>query len=121
MEGRVFAPDGRTAAPGVTVYAYNTDREGYYGANRREYPPRICGWMQTDAGGRYDLRTIHPGCYPGMRVPAHIHFELWGAGYPPQWTEELKFAGERYLTPDAVAQDARLGEFRAISLNVPGC
>src|SRR5580658_5943982 len=27
VEGQVFAPDGHTPAPGVTVYAYNTDRQ----------------------------------------------------------------------------------------------
>ncbi len=24
-----------------------------------------------------------------MRVPAHVHFEAWGGGYPIQWVEEL--------------------------------
>jgi protocatechuate 3,4-dioxygenase beta subunit len=112
--GQVFTPDGRTPAAGVTVYAYNTDVEGYYGENHKEYPPRIYGWMKTDADGRVELRTIRPGCYPGMRVPAHIHFELWGGGYPLQWTEELKFEGGRYITPDALARDAQLREFHTI-------
>src|ERR1039458_8660758 len=70
-----------------------------YGENRTEYPPRIYGWMKTNAAGGFELRTIHPGCYPGMRVPAHVHFVLWGGGYPLQWTEELKFEGGRYITP----------------------
>lgn len=30
IEGTVFDPDGVTPAPGVTVYAYNTDAKGYY-------------------------------------------------------------------------------------------
>ena len=67
--------------------------------------------MKTDATGRFELRTIHPGCYPGMRVPAHVHFVLWGGGYPLQWTEELKFEGGRYGTPALMADDAQLGEF----------
>jgi protocatechuate 3,4-dioxygenase beta subunit len=114
VAGRVLAPDGRTPAGGVTVYAYNTDAEGYYGENRAEYPPRIYGWMKTDAAGRFELRTIRPGCYPGMRVPAHVHFVLWGGGYPLQWTEELRFEGGQYITPALVAEDARLGDFRTI-------
>lgn len=114
VEGRVFAPDGRTPAPGVTVYAYNTDMQGYYGENRREYPPRIYGWMKTDSVGHFELLTIRPGRYPGMQVPAHIHFELWGAGYPVQWTEELKFSGDSFLTSDAFAKDRQLGDFRTI-------
>jgi len=114
VEGQVFDPDGRTPVSGVTVYAYNTDAKGYYGENHTDYPPRIYGWMKTDTAGRFELRTIRPGNYPGMQVPAHIHFELWGAGYPLQWTEELKFAGDRFLTPDALARDAQLGDFRTV-------
>ena len=90
-----------------------------YGENRTEYPPRIYGWMKTNAAGGFELRTIHPGCYLGMRVPAHVHFVLWGGGYPLQWTEELKFEGGRYITPALVAEDAQLSEFRTISAAEP--
>jgi len=112
--GRVFAPDGRSPAPGVTVYAYNTDAQGYYGENHAEFPPRIYGWMKTDAGGRFGLRTIRPGRYPGMRVAAHIHFTFWGAGFPPQWVDELRFEGDSYLTQEALAEDRQRGDFAAI-------
>jgi protocatechuate 3,4-dioxygenase beta subunit len=78
VNGQVFAPDGKARAAGVTAYAYNTDAEGYYGENHTEYPPRLYGWMKTDDMGRFELRTIRPGRYPGMHVPAHIHFALWG-------------------------------------------
>ena len=74
----------------------------------------LYGWMRTDAGGLFDLRTILPGSYPGMRVPAHIHFSFWGAGYPLQWVDELRFEGDRYLTPAMLSEDADRGEFRTI-------
>jgi protocatechuate 3,4-dioxygenase beta subunit len=114
VAGQVIAPDGLAPAPDVTVYAYNTDAEGYYGENHKEYPPRIYGWMKTDTSGRFELRTIRPGRYPGMHVPAHIHFSLWGGGYPLQWTDELKFQGDSYITPDALAEDAQRREFHTI-------
>jgi protocatechuate 3,4-dioxygenase beta subunit len=114
VAGQVFAPDGRTPVPGMTVYAYNTDMHGYYGENHTEYPPRLFGWMKTDASGRFKLRTIRPGSYPEMQVPAHIHFTLWGAGYPLQWAEELRFEGDPYITSSMLAEDAQCGEFRAI-------
>jgi protocatechuate 3,4-dioxygenase beta subunit len=114
VHGAVAAPDGQTQAAGITVYACNTDAAGYYGENRTEYPPRIYGWMKTDAAGRFELRTVLPGHYPGMHVPAHIHFSLWGAGYPLQWVDELKFAGDRYLTPAMLSQAADQGAFRTI-------
>jgi protocatechuate 3,4-dioxygenase beta subunit len=114
VSGQVFAPDGRTPAPGVIIYAYNTDADGYYGENRTEYPPRIYGWMKTDSDGRFELHTIHPGRYPGMHVPAHIHFEAWGGGYPIQSIEELNFAGDSYLTPALQSEDEARGMFRHI-------
>jgi protocatechuate 3,4-dioxygenase beta subunit len=105
VNGQVFAPGGKAPAAGVTVYAYNTDAQGYYGENRKEYPPRLYGWMKTDDVGRFELLTIKPGRYPGMQVPAHIHFTLWGGGYPPRWVDELRFEGDSYLTPAMVAED----------------
>ncbi len=114
VEGQVFAPDGITPVEGITVYAYNTDAKGYYGENRAEYPPRLYGWMKTDAAGKFELSTIRPGPYPDMHIPAHIHFSLWGAGYPLQWVEELRFTGDPYLTSSMVNEDSRLGEFRTI-------
>jgi len=114
VAGQVFAPDGRTPAPGVTVYAYNTGAEGYYGENRTEYPPRLYGWMQTGSGGNFEFRTIRPGRYPGMHVPAHVHFVFWGGGYPLQGGAELRFAGDSYLSADDMAEDLRRGEFREI-------
>jgi protocatechuate 3,4-dioxygenase beta subunit len=112
--GQVFEPDCKTPVAGATVYAYNTDAQGYYGENRREYPPRIYGWMKTDNIGHFELLTIKPGRYPGMHVPAHIHFSLWGGGYPPQWVDELRFDGDSYLTPDMLAQDRTRGGFATI-------
>jgi hypothetical protein len=49
-----------------------------------------------------------------MHIPEHIHFSLWGAGYPLQWVEELRFKGDPYLTSSMVDEDSRLGEFRTI-------
>ncbi len=76
VAGQVFAPNGSTPVPGLTVYAYNTDAQGYYGENRTAYPPRLYGWMKTDAAGRFELPTIHPRPYPGMQVPPHVHFSF---------------------------------------------
>lgn len=114
IEGQVFAPDGTAPAEDITVYAYNTDAEGYYGEDHKEYPPRLYGWMRTDVDGRFELHTILPGHYPGMQVPAHVHFTLWGGSCPPQWVEELRFEGDRYITPEMLAQAAGKGDFSSI-------
>lgn len=115
VSGQVFAPDGSRAVSGVTVYAYNTDAQGHYTENHKLYPPRLYGWMKSDSEGRFEVRTILPGRYPAMQVPAHVHFYLWGAGYPLQWVDDLRFEGDSYLTPTMIEESAKLGPFRTIS------
>jgi protocatechuate 3,4-dioxygenase beta subunit len=114
VEGRVFAPDGKTPVAGIYIYAYNTDAEGYYSAAKTFYPPRLTGYVKTDKDGRFEIRTIMPGRYPGAHVPAHIHFNLWGAGYPFQYADEMRFAGDSYLTPVMIEKDKKSGEFALI-------
>lgn len=114
VEGQVFAPDGQRPLEGITVYAYNTDFEGYYGIDHKEYPPRLYGWMKTGVGGHFELHTIYPGHYPGMRIPAHVHPTVWGSGYPPQWIEELRFEGDPLLTEPILAEAAEQGKFSSI-------
>ncbi len=97
VAGRVFAPDGEHTVAGVVVYAYNTDKDGYYSPDGKVGHPRIKGYMKTDPDGRFELHTIRPGRYPGMDNPAHVHFNLWAVGYPVQWTEELRFMGDFVL------------------------
>lgn len=74
LTGTVFGHDGKPRE-GVTVYAYHTDAKGLY----RTKPwgrPRLRGWANTDAAGRYELHTIKPGPYPMRRNPAHIHMTI---------------------------------------------
>ena len=49
--------------------------QGYYGENRREYPPRIYGWMKTGPAGRFELLT-----YPANLCPLFGWAELAGFG-----------------------------------------
>jgi protocatechuate 3,4-dioxygenase beta subunit len=114
VSGRVFAPDGQHTVAGVIVYAYNTDKDGYYSPDGKVGHPRLKGYMKTDAEGRFELRTIRPGRYPGMHIPAHVHFNLWGAGYPAQWTEELRFGGDSYLTEAMKSESEARGKFATI-------
>lgn len=70
--------------------------------------------MKTDAQGRFQIRTIRPGHYPGMHIPAHVHFGLWGAGFPFQYADELRFADDSYLTTDEVDRAKAAGKFTTI-------
>jgi len=114
VSGHIFAPDGQHTVAGVVVYAYNTAKDGYYSPDGKVGHPRIKGYMKTDAEGRFELHTIRPGRYPGMHIPAHVHFNLWGAGYPVQWTEELHFEGDSYLTEAMKNESRALGKFATI-------
>lgn len=97
VTGRVLNRDGKTPARGVRVGVYHTDASGDYGEHptRRSYPPnrdaRLSGWLVTDAAGRFEIRTIHPGAYPGGMTPEHIHFIVRGVNC------ELRFADDPIL------------------------
>jgi protocatechuate 3,4-dioxygenase beta subunit len=99
--------------PGLTLYAYHTDTTGDYGL-LGNMNPRLRGSVVTDAEGRFELRTIRPGSYPGRKDPAHIHFEVSGAGYPKQWVDELRFADDPKVTAEHRAESRAKGKFAPI-------
>jgi protocatechuate 3,4-dioxygenase, beta subunit len=111
VSGQVFAPDGITPVPNVTVYAYQTDSTGHYQNDPKTRIARLHGWAKTDAHGRFEFRTIRPGQYPGRTIPAHIHLHIYGGGYPLQWTTDLMFADDPLLRPDQVESSTALGKF----------
>ena len=94
--GRVLRPDGKPVA-GSRVGVYHTDARGEYGVHptRRSYPPardaRLSGMLVTNAQGKFEVRTIRPGHYPGGGTPQHIHFIVGGHN------EELLFADDPLL------------------------
>jgi len=51
VAGRVFAPDGEHTVAGVVVYAYTTDKDGYYSPDGKVGHPRIKGYMKGDPDG----------------------------------------------------------------------
>lgn len=110
IRGQVFAPDGKTAAAGVIVYAYNTDVGGLYSATAGA-APRIRGWMRTDSGGRFHATTIRPGAYPSGSTPAHVHFQLWGGGHPAQWSSTMLFDGDPMIASREIERSRSAGRF----------
>ena len=109
VEGLVLAPDGTTPAAGVVVYAYQTDATGVYAPPGR--PPRLRAWMRTDSDGRFAYDTIRPASYPGGRNPAHVHHQLWGAGWPAQWGNDLLFDDDPLVPESERRRSASLGPF----------
>jgi protocatechuate 3,4-dioxygenase, beta subunit len=81
VSGRVTESDGLTPAPGVILYAYQTNLQGRYVPARGAtglgaLHGHLRGWVQTDAAGRYRITTIRPGAYPGRVEAEHIHLEV---------------------------------------------
>jgi len=112
IHGRIVQPDGKTPAERVLVFAYQTDADGIYSApDKPGRPWRLQGWAVTGADGRFEFRTIRPAPYPGRSIPAHVHFSVVTASYGRQWTEELRFSDDRFVTADERKKSGAMGAF----------
>ncbi|MGN7787910.1 hypothetical protein ACTJIJ_25465 [Niabella sp. 22666] len=105
ISGKVLKADGTTPAPGVIIYYWQTDKEGYY-ANRPYLDEKakrhgyIRGWLKTAADGRYTLYTIRPAPYPDDSLPAHIHLSIKEPDLPNEYyTDEINFEDDPLLIP----------------------
>ena len=47
----------------------------------------------------------------GMHIPAHIHFGLWGTGYPFQYAGEVRFQGDPFLSQQDLDRVTAEGKF----------
>ena len=85
--------------PAASIYAFQTDREGYYGVKPASdnQNPRLKIQLRTDAQGRWAFETIRPGSYPSSRVPGHIHFEVSAPGFATK-VFEIVFEGDPFVT-----------------------
>ncbi len=104
ITGTIFKPDGKTPAPGVILYYYHTDVNGYY-ANRQDLDQRvkrhgyIRGWVKSDAGGHYSIYTVRPAPYPNADIPAHIHPAIKEPGIDKEYyIDEFVFDDDKLLT-----------------------
>ena len=86
ITGRLFDRDGRSPAPGITVFAYHTDAQGLYDVRSNgPHSWRLKGWALTDAGGHFEFTTIRPAPYPGGTTASHIHISLEGPHLRRRW------------------------------------
>ena len=81
VTGTVYKLDGKTPAPNIVVYYWQTDDKGYYpireGMDKKaERHGYIRGWVKTDAEGKYSIYTVRPAPYPNEDMPAHIHTSI---------------------------------------------
>jgi protocatechuate 3,4-dioxygenase beta subunit len=116
IRGRVFRRDGKTPAPGISVFAYHTDRAGlYHEPSKGPHVWRLRGWAVTDADGRLIFDTIRPAPYPGRRIPAHVHLSIEGPGVP-RHSAEVLFSDDPIVTAAERAASARDGKFGSVRM-----
>lgn len=106
VHGVVYRPDGETPAGDVILYVYHTNAEGIYATRGNETGNgrrhgHLRGWLRTDGDGRYEIRTIRPGSYPGRDAAQHIHVTVQEPdGTPEYWLSSFKFADDPLLDVD---------------------
>lgn len=116
ISGIVYKSDGKTPAPGVVLYVYQTDQTGRYRVTGNEtgWGKRhgsIRGWMKTNARGEYKFYTIRPASYSQTGPPAHIHVTVKERDKNEYWIDDFHFDDDPFLTPEMRKnQQARGGD-----------
>jgi protocatechuate 3,4-dioxygenase beta subunit len=81
ITGTVYKLGGKTPAPNVIIYYWQTDNNGYYSPSKgmdekAKKHGHIRGWVKSDENGKYSMYTIRPASYPNRDAPAHIHTSI---------------------------------------------
>ncbi|HVS08217.1 MAG TPA: dioxygenase [Candidatus Dormibacteraeota bacterium] len=100
LSGRVFDVQCRPLS-GVVLDFWQADASGRY--DNAGY--RLRGHQSTTADGRYTLRTVIPGEYPGRTE--HIHVKVAAPG-KPVLTTQLYFPGVARNSSDSIFDPALL-------------
>lgn len=111
ITGRLFERDGRSPAPGITVFAYHTDATGVYDVRANgPHSWRLKGWALTDADGRFEFTTIRPAPYPSRGQAAHVHLGLEGPRLRRR-SAGILFEDDPLVSRDERARSAKAGQF----------
>jgi protocatechuate 3,4-dioxygenase beta subunit len=116
ITGTILMAGNGAPAAGVTMSLYQADVSGIYCDER--CPPgtqaRLAASLVTGPDGRYEIRTIRPGSYPGQRIPAHIHVKLSCEGCREQVPDEFRFADDPFISDNERSEPERLGRFASV-------
>lgn len=105
VTGTVYKLDGKTPAPNVIMYYWQTDADGLYtpraSMNKKARAHgHIRGWVKTDEHGKYAIYTIRPAPYPNEALPAHIHLSIQEPGIPNEYyIDDINFDDDKLLIP----------------------
>lgn len=105
VTGIVYRLDGKTPAPNVVIYYWQTDSSGYYSPKagmdeRAKRHGHIRGWVKSDENGKYSIYTIRPAPYPNENIPAHIHTSIKEPNIASEYyIDEFVFDDDKLLIP----------------------
>ncbi len=101
IRGTIFKRDGKTPAPDVILYVYQTDNKGLYSKGENQTRAvrhgHIRGWVKSNARGEYEIKTIRPASYPNSSNPQHIHPIIYESGKGYYWIDEYVFDDDPLL------------------------
>jgi protocatechuate 3,4-dioxygenase, beta subunit len=106
VTGKIYKIDGKTPAPNVIIYYWQTDNNGYYSPTKNidENTKRhghIRGWVKSDKNGNYAIYTIKPAPYPNDNIPAHIHTSIKESNIENEYyIDEFIFDDDKLLTSE---------------------
>ena len=103
VSGMVYKSDGKTPAPGVVLYVYQTDQTGKYRktGNEKGWGTRhgsIRGWMKTNERSEYRFYTVRPAAYSKTGPPAHIHITIKEPDKNEYYIDDFLFDDDPFLT-----------------------
>jgi protocatechuate 3,4-dioxygenase beta subunit len=120
IRGVIYKPDGKTPAPGVILYVYQTDSKGLYSKGNNQTQAvrhgHIRGWVKTNAKGEYEFKTIRPASYPNSNSPQHIHPIVFEPDKGYYWIDEYQFEDDPLLTVPEKSKVVNRGGSGVISL-----
>lgn len=107
VTGRVWGLDTRRPLAGAVIDLWQANTDGRYDNDDPRNPPREDVFINrarvvTDAQGRYEFESIHPGAYRLGRDawrPPHVHYLVRHRGYKPLITQ-LYFRGDPHQERD---------------------
>jgi len=120
ISGTIYKQDGKTPAPDVLLYVYQTDNKGLYSPGPKQTLARrhghLRGWVKTDAQGHYEFSTIRPASYPNSQNPQHIHPIIKEPGLSLYWIDEFLFEDDPLLMEHEKMRQPKRGGSGIITL-----
>ena len=120
IRGIIYKQDGKTPAPNVILYVYQTDHAGLYSRGKNQALAvrhgHIRGWVKSNARGEYEIRTVRPSSYPNSNNPQHIHPIICEPDKGYYWIDEYQFEDDPLLTSAARQQVSDRGGSGIIKL-----